>query len=164
MFFNCFHVEWVGIEYILVFAIVVLWVLEFFIILGVSVLQACVLIIRKQPPPHLYHQCVPLFTIYLPFIFSNIFYNCVELCCHLTFILLQCPVYSHPLAQLFHPWSNHFYKSSLHSYQICLSPSFSIYLLLFLFLKVLIFSTFLCIFLTVSYMVSCFKHYVLKKM
>ena len=126
---------------------------------GASVLQACVLMIRKTTPS-IYTNVFSFFIL----IFGNIFHNYVELCCHLTFILLQCPVYSHPLAQLFHPWSNHFYKSSLHSYQISLSPSFSIYLLLFLFLKVLIFSTFLCIFLTVSYMVSCFKHYVLKKM
>ena len=84
---------------------------------------------ENYPLRILYHQCVPLFTIYLPFIFSNIFYNCVELCCHLTFILLQCPVCSHPLAQLFHPWSNHFYKSSLYTviYKLSFSPSYSMY-------------------------------------
>ena len=138
MFFNCFHVEWVGIENIFVFAIVVLWVL-YFHHFGVSVLQACVLIIRKQPPPHLYHQCVPLFTIYLPFIFSNIFYNCVELCCHLTFILLQCPVRSHPLAQLF-TLGQTISINPLYTliYQLYISPSQSMYFT-FLFLKVLLF-------------------------
>ena len=115
MFFNWFHIEWVGIENIFVFAIVVLWVFVFSSFWGKRPIGLCTYNTKTTPSTFIPSMCSSFYYLFA-FYFQQHFLQ-------LRWIVLSPNIYfiavssvQPPTRPTFHPWSNHFYKSSVHSY------------------------------------------------